>query len=748
MQGPATALVGPTGPLARATEIQLQERSIPVVRLSLETLKSGFPAGIDRVIWFPFALFCRSSERDQWKHDLQVLERFVASREGTGLKRFVLRSTATVYGSSWKNYGLMEENRLPLLRRGSPSARWLKAENVVQPGEPQRRDGPLAILRFAPILEPREGDFLTHLVTARVSAPLAGHDPMVQFLSLEDAARALAAALQSEAAGVFNISTEDAVSFRDALKAGSSIRLPTPGLFQKPVRQLSWRLGLSRFPSESIEQIRYNFTVSPKKAARELGFQPGQSSLEALFPRSGVNDVFHEELGDLPTAIFDDFDYDVIGSASIGQVHKATYKGDIVAIKVQRPGIQKVFERDAMLLNLLVRIVFLFRVRSLYFMRDPVREFHEWIQEELDYYREARHADLLGRNAAKMPKEKVPRVYWEVTTRRILTTEYLDGCTVTEYLRMKAENNEDELAKVARLNFNPTQFVTNIITNFISDALYYGMFHADLHPANLMILKNNVVGYVDFGIVGTFSREARSKAIQLLLSHVSGDPDEILSSFLSISELTDRADVEGFRRHLRKHAQDWYRQPPVGSVARFDQSWSSILMDHLSMCRQYGILPSRDMIRYIRAIMLADGLVSRLSPGLDYGKQLRKLCEDYLASELRRRTLSSQAALTAIADFTGWLQKGPAGLVRAVERLERRQSPFKLNLETGSRQPGVSQTQRTLGSWAWLLTVLWLAFNLQSATADDFLSPPVLVAVSFVIGLGIWLLRSLIKTGS
>ena len=168
-------------------------------------------------------------------------------------------------------------------------------------------------------------------------------------------------------------------------------------------------------------------------------------------------------------------------------------------------------------------------------------------------------------------------------------------------------------------------------------------------------------------------------------------------------------------------------------------------MDHLSMCRQYGILPNREMIRYIRAIMLVDGLVSRLSPGLDYGKQLRKLCEDYLARELRRRTLSSQAALTAIADFTGWLQKGPAGLVRAVERLEQRQSPFKLHLETASRQPEVSSTHRTLGSWAWLLTVLWLAFNLKGATAQDFLSPPVLVAVSFVLGLGIWLLRSLVR---
>ena len=284
------------------------------------------------------------------------------------------------------------------------------------------------------------------------------------------------------------------------------------------------------------------------------------------FPRSGVNDVFHEEFQDMPLAIFEDFNYEPIGAASIGQVHKATYKGDIVAIKVQRPGIRKVFERDALLLNLLVRIVFLFRIRSLYFMRDPVREFHEWIEEELDYYREARHAELLGRNAAKMSKEKVPKVYWEVTTRRVLTTEYLDGCTVTQYLRMKAENNEQELAKIDRLNFNPTQFVTNIITNFISDALYYGMFHADLHPANLMILKNNVVGYVDFGIVGTFSLEARGKAIQLLLSHVSGDPDEILSSFLSISQLTDRADVEGFRHHLKEHAQDWYRQPPVGEL--------------------------------------------------------------------------------------------------------------------------------------------------------------------------------------
>ena len=106
--------------------------------------------------------------------------------------------------------------------------------------------------------------------------------------------------------------------------------------------------------------------------------------------REEVDECFLTELGSPPTAIFGEFDYHAIASASIGQVHRATLKdGTKVAVKVQRPGVRNAFQRDLLLMRSFIQVVFLFGIRSLYFMRDPIRELDSWTEDELDYRREA-----------------------------------------------------------------------------------------------------------------------------------------------------------------------------------------------------------------------------------------------------------------------------------------------------------------------------------------------------------------------
>ncbi|MFZ0429757.1 MAG: AarF/UbiB family protein, partial [Acidobacteriota bacterium] len=331
-----------------------------------------------------------------------------------------------------------------------------------------------------------------------------------------------------------------------------------------------------------------------------------------------VRGVFREEFGRLPEEIYAEFDYTPIAAASIGQVHRAVLKdGTRVAVKVQRPGIRDVFTRDAVLLNAFVRIVFLLRMESLYFMRDPVREFNEWIQDELDYRIEADYARMLERNAVETPSEKVPHICLELTTERVLTMDFLEGQSVREYLRNRDRGALDELRDLRRLRFDPAVFVSNVIRNFVSDALRFGVFHADLHPANLLILADNQVGYVDFGIVGRLTPEARRKIIQMTLGYVRGENDEIFSSFMAVSEITPHADLDGFRKELEKLSRRWYREPPVAGRPQFGRSLTVLMIDLLTLCRSFGVLPRREMIKYIRSLFLADGLVSRLAPGLD-----------------------------------------------------------------------------------------------------------------------------------
>ncbi len=436
------------------------------------------------------------------------------------------------------------------------------------------------------------------------------------------------------------------------------------------------------------------------------------------FAAEDVRRIFVEELGQPPEALFKEFDYTTLASASIGQVHRAVLPDStIVAVKVQRPGIRGIFMRDTLLLNAFVRFVFLFRIKSMYFMRDPVREFNDWILDELDYRREASYAEVLGRNAQQTPSETVPRIHWRFTSERVLTLDFVEGYSVMEYLRLVDSGDKSRLGELEAIGFIPSRFVSNVINNFLSDAFKFGVFHADLHPANLLIMEDNVVGYVDFGIVGSMTPEARRKQIQLSLAYVRGKTEEIYTAFLNVCTFTAGADLPGFRKELERRSRFWYREPAIGGVPHFSRSLTVAMIDLLTLCRFYGVLVDREIIKYIRSLFLVDGLVSRLAPGLDLAPQIRKVCEDFIAREAQGKMLSRGAALTFLADVSGWLLAGPGRMLYALELLERRQLQLQTRRERDPvRQEGL-RARLLFVALVWLLVTLVAFGSLRGSSA-------------------------------
>jgi len=456
--------------------------------------------------------------------------------------------------------------------------------------------------------------------------------------------------------------------------------------------------------------------------------------------REEISGVFLQEFGLPPEELYAEFDYHAIGSASIGQVHRARLKNGIaVAVKVRRPGVLQTFHRDFLLLQSFVWLIFLFRIRNLYFMRDLVREQITWTRDELDYCREASHCDLVGRNATDSHTERIPKVFWDLTTSRVLTTEFLEGPSVSAYLRFVEENNEAELTKLKSVGFDPGVFCGNVITNFLRDAFRFGVFHADLHPANLLILPDNVVGYVDFGIVAKLTQEARHKQIELTLAYSAGDPEAIFRQFLNICTVTPEADLEGMRRRIAQMARTWYIEPAVHGKPRFRVSVTITMMDLLTAARNYGALVDGEMVKYIRSTVLVDGVVSRLAPGLDLAHALRNVVEEYLFEQSRRKVLSSGGLITMLTDMAIWMKTGPSSMVRAVELFERRQT----NLKTFSRpEPDADPTLRAriyAGAAVWALTVVYLSLGGASVTMHDSTFWAIMVKV-FVTSWTVWLL--------
>jgi ubiquinone biosynthesis protein len=461
------------------------------------------------------------------------------------------------------------------------------------------------------------------------------------------------------------------------------------------------------------------------------------------FSREQVDEIFRQDFRAAPPNLYAKFDYQTVASASIGQVHKAVLKdGTTAAVKVQRPNIRPVFERDNRLLGIFVRLIFFFRIRQLYFMRDPVRELSTWTRDELDYRREAAYCQLLSDNAVHTPSERVPKIYWDLTTARVLTMDYLEGPSVAAYLRLLEEDDQARMAALRSQGFDPSKFVSNVISNFLSDAFRFGVFHADLHPANLLILPNNVVGYVDFGIVAILTPEARRKQIELTLAYSSGDPDAIYQGFLNICIVGEDADLQGLRRRIQELVAQWYHEPAVGGRVRFRVTVTRAMMDLLSVCRDYGVLVDREMIKYIRATILTDGMVSRLAPDFDLASTLRSVVEEYLAGEARRKIFSQGGLQAILTDLTLWLQAGPTALLHALDLLNRSQLRVRSGLTAPPDKHAPLRIRALAVAAIWGTAVLVLGF---SGAFPSWRSAPFLATLTgvFVALWTLWLLRLL-----
>ena len=358
----------------------------------------------------------------------------------------------------------------------------------------------------------------------------------------------------------------------------------------------------------------------------------------APFPFEHVERTFLEEFGRRPDEIFDSIDREPLATASIGQVHVARLGGRKVAVKVQRPTVETDFKGDIRLMLATIRLVRALRLRILYWMVEPTSEFVAWTGEELDYRREARYMDQHRRNAESNPHERVPEVFWDFVSPRTLVVEFMEGVNLLDYVRAAEVGDELTPARLRSLGFDPDRFVYNILENFLGDANSFGMFHADLHPANLLILPDNVVGYIDFGITGVLSRYSRQNVVALTMSLGRGDLEGMCAAFFKISTVDAASDVEGFRRGLSRLADGWYEWH--GGARRLVKNATLVMLDMLKLSRRTGIYPERDVVKYIRSAIAIDGLITRVAPGFDLGHNLETICERYLMLNARRSALS------------------------------------------------------------------------------------------------------------
>src|SRR5438093_8378556 len=230
-----------------------------------------------------------------------------------------------------------------------------------------------------------------------------------------------------------------------------------------------------------------------------------------------VERVVTEDLGQSIERLFLEFDREPLAAASIGQVHRAVLpNGHTVAVKVERPGAPQQIEADLGLLYQAARIV-KERVRALDFVdvRELADEFARAIRQELDYRLEGRNAETLHRNFAGHPHVKVPRVYWSYTRARVLTLEFVEGHQLADL--HEAEFTLDERKRLAEV----------VAEAWMTMIFRDGFFHGDPHPANIIVMRPDLIGLVDFGLAGKLTDDDVSKATKLFIDVANENVDAL-----------------------------------------------------------------------------------------------------------------------------------------------------------------------------------------------------------------------------
>lgn len=229
----------------------------------------------------------------------------------TRIRKFVLLSSAMVYGASPHNPGFISEAHvIPRSEKQRISKDWLDLEALAAAymGELSGTNIQLNILRSCPLLAPRSDDYFSNLFRKPLAFVLPGHDPTIQLLSPIDLASAVSSVIANGAGGVFNLAPDGVITLRAALRLSEAKRLPLSRTVQRVVRRPLARFGVTR-PIEQLDYIRYSWTVSNHRAKRELRWKPCRSSVEALRDFR-IAEAGHLKSHQLQSLEFDDYGMD------------------------------------------------------------------------------------------------------------------------------------------------------------------------------------------------------------------------------------------------------------------------------------------------------------------------------------------------------------------------------------------------------------------------------------------------------
>jgi ubiquinone biosynthesis protein len=485
------------------------------------------------------------------------------------------------------------------------------------------------------------------------------------------------------------------------------------------------QLGIGRAITPGLEKLRFSSTeilrATPAERARMVVEELGPTFIklgQILTTRGDIipADLIHEleKLQDTvpPTAfaliqeqvekelkkplheVFPTFDPDPVASASLGQVHLASLpSGEEVAVKVFRPGVDKLIETD---LDILLELAALAEKRTewgeYYGVQSLAQELADTLRTEQNYEQEGHNIERYQQMFAGENYVHVPKVYWDTTTRRVLTMERLDGIKITDVAALKAAGLDRTV--VARHN----------IRILLKAVLQEGFFHADPHAGNFMVRPNEVIAMMDFGIMGHLDAAERLGLVQLFVGLFRQETDRVVEALSGLGIATRAADRRNLTRDLDRLRMRYYGLELEKIRAR------SFIEDLMGLVFANRLKMPSNLVLVFKAIAMLEGISLRLDPEINVFSEVEPYVRDAL--------LELQSPVTRLRETADQLRESAEALMQLPRQIQRMLEQIELGEGNLSMKvKGLDEPTRRVAAAAnrLALAILAVAFVLGPA---------------------------------
>ncbi len=427
---------------------------------------------------------------------------------------------------------------------------------------------------------------------------------------------------------------------------------------RKPEREKISKLSREARLRKALEELGPTFV----KAGQILSTRPDLIGPELIrefeklqdnvppFSFDLVRNTIETELGSPLEQIFKNFDEIPLAAASIGQVHRAQLPdGHNVVVKIQRPGILKIIQVDLKILRHLATLTE--KHMEEWELQQPTRivdEFSRMIDKELDYSLEAAHMERFASQFADEETIHVPEVFHKLSSQRVLTMEYVEGIKASEISLLEQSGLDTALLAARGADL------------MMKQVFVHGFIHADPHPGNVLFLENNVICYLDFGMMSRVSRKQMESLVDAATYAVKNDEIRLTDTLLRIVD----CDREPDRKNLENNISELLDRYLFSDLEDLDLS--QILTNVMKVITRYRLRIPPDFYIMMKAIAASQALGRKLDPGFKYEEamtpfltriKLEKLLPQRIFKDLFDVTRESAELLKEIPQETSTILK-------------------------------------------------------------------------------------------